>query len=259
MSTSSSRAVSMMIGTWLRARSRRQTSIPSIRGSITSRTTRSKRPLGELDRDPRGRRGRPRPRSPPCGAGTPEASESTPRRRRAGCEPKLRPWREVSFSGAPMFDPRIYRAALLPAARRRSSCSCSRSSRSRTRSERRSRPRRSTASEAARTARSIVALAPDRTPGSSRRPRGRRPRPGALLGDRGRRGLDAVVRLELRRRGRQARERHPDPAGDRPSGRSSSSPPATRPRDRARRRARRRRRPCSRSPTTSGARAASRR
>ncbi len=33
----------MMIGTWLRLRSRRQTSMPSTRGSITSRTTRSNR------------------------------------------------------------------------------------------------------------------------------------------------------------------------------------------------------------------------
>ena len=41
MSSSSSRAVSITIGTVLRARSRLQTSSPSSLGSITSRTTRS--------------------------------------------------------------------------------------------------------------------------------------------------------------------------------------------------------------------------
>ena len=47
MSISSPLAVSMMIGTWLRARIRRQTSTPSSLGSIRSRMTRSKRSLGE--------------------------------------------------------------------------------------------------------------------------------------------------------------------------------------------------------------------
>jgi hypothetical protein len=42
LSISSAFAVSMMIGTDERARIRRQTSSPSMRGSITSRTTRSK-------------------------------------------------------------------------------------------------------------------------------------------------------------------------------------------------------------------------
>ena len=47
MSNSSAFAVSMMIGTALRARSLRHTSNPSTRGSITSSTTRSKVPLVE--------------------------------------------------------------------------------------------------------------------------------------------------------------------------------------------------------------------
>ena len=47
MSISSDLAVSMMIGTELRLRRRRQTSRPSIFGSIRSSTTRSKRLLVE--------------------------------------------------------------------------------------------------------------------------------------------------------------------------------------------------------------------
>ena len=47
MSISSALAVSMMIGTVLIARSRRQVSRPSTRGIITSSTTRSNSALGE--------------------------------------------------------------------------------------------------------------------------------------------------------------------------------------------------------------------
>ena len=114
MSTSSSRAVSMMIGTWLRSAGAGR---PRCRrcGASSRRGRRDRSGSRRTDRVPRDRRGRRRPRTPLCAAGTREGSGSTPRRRRAGCEPKPQPWREVSFSGAPMFDPRIYRAALIPA------------------------------------------------------------------------------------------------------------------------------------------------
>jgi hypothetical protein len=54
LSISSAFAVSMMIGTELRARRRRQTSRPSSRGIITSSTTRSK-----VDSPKRARASRP--------------------------------------------------------------------------------------------------------------------------------------------------------------------------------------------------------
>ena len=102
-----------------------------------------------------------------------------------------------------MFDPRIYRAALLPAVAASSLMmfslepipSAARGARLHARlRRRRARPGPPARSSSSR---------PSASPGSDGDARRRRPRPRALRGDRGRRGLHPGLRLDLRRRGRR--------------------------------------------------------
>ena len=134
------------------------------------------------------------------------------RRRRGGCEPKPPPCGEVSFTGSAMFDPRIYRAALLPAVAAFVLLMFSLEPIPSALQQPVSTPTFDSAN-AARTTRSIVAEAPDRTPGLRRRRDDRRSRAPAVWRDRGRRSVGAGLRLDLRRRRRQAAERPADAPG----------------------------------------------
>ncbi len=87
---------------------------------------------------------------------------------------------------------------------------------------------------AAATAREIVEVAPERTPGSAGDEASADARRRALRRDRLGQGLRAGLRRELRRRRGRASQRDPDPAGELRARRSSSSPIATPPAGRAR-------------------------
>ena len=112
MSISSALAVSMMIGTVLRERSRGR---PRSRRAWASsrRAPRGRSRPRRGARAPPGRRARAPRRTPPCAAGRSGASEPRPRRPRAECEVLRHSPSVVGWAG--VIEARVYRAAFIPA------------------------------------------------------------------------------------------------------------------------------------------------